>query len=130
MEYGKTVSRKGKELFQELIAFSSFERGAGGQKTNLWRIGLQEERDRVPVPVVYGKGAPASWLGVPMMSGERVVGVISVQAYRPYVYGEDEQLLLSTIADQLAAAFEKSRLFDEQQQASLLMGERVQAVWA
>ncbi len=58
--------------------------------------------------------APASWLGVPMLIGDRVVGVISVQAYRPYAYGEEEQLLLSTIADQVAVAVDNARLFESE----------------
>ena len=58
---------------------------------------------------------PASWLGVPMRLGERVTGVISVQAYRPRAYGEEEQQLLLTIADQVAVAVENARLFEAAQ---------------
>ncbi|HEC33807.1 MAG TPA: GAF domain-containing protein, partial [Chloroflexi bacterium] len=76
---------------------------------------FEEERERLPWQVmVWGTmKAPASWLGVPMRIGDRVVGVISVQAYRPHAYGEEEQLLLSTIADQVAVAVENARLFEE-----------------
>ncbi|MBN1810404.1 MAG: GAF domain-containing protein [Anaerolineae bacterium] len=57
---------------------------------------------------------PASWLGVPMRIGERVTGVISVQAYHPHAYGEEDQQFLSTIADQVAMAVENARLFHAQ----------------
>jgi len=57
----------------------------------------------------------ASWLGVPLMIGERVIGVVSVQSYRPYAFGEEEELLLSTIADQIAIATENARLYGEVQ---------------
>ena len=66
----------------------------------------------LPVPVVWGRSAE-SWLGVPMRSGDRVLGMISVQAYRPYAYDENDQQLLSTIADQVALAVQNANLFDE-----------------
>jgi signal transduction histidine kinase/HAMP domain-containing protein len=85
---------------------------------------FEQERDHLPPPVLCGTmKAPASWLGVPMQVGERVVGVICVQAYRPHAYGEEEQLLLSTIADQVAIALENARLFQaEREQRELSEG--------
>ncbi len=56
--------------------------------------------------------AAESWLGVPMTLGDRVTGVISVQAYRPHAYGEEDLTLLATIADQVAAAVERARLYE------------------
>ncbi len=70
--------------------------------------------ERAPAPVYQGQPAD-SWLGVPMMSGDEVLGVICVQAYRPLAFGEVEQQLLSTIADQVALAVRNARLFDESQ---------------
>ncbi len=57
--------------------------------------------------------APAarSWLGVPLRIGERVLGLIAVEAYRPNAYDEEDQLLLSVIADQVAVAVETARLY-------------------
>ncbi len=74
---------------------------------------------------------PASWLGVPMQVGERVTGVICVQAYHPHAYGEEEQLLLSTIADQVAVAVENARLFQaerEQRELAKALEEAAAAV--
>jgi len=72
----------------------------------------EQEQDHLPPPAVWGTmRSPASWLGVPMLVGERLIGVISVQAYRPHAYGEEEQLLLSTIADQVAVAVQNARLY-------------------
>ncbi|MBN1955920.1 MAG: GAF domain-containing protein [Anaerolineae bacterium] len=73
---------------------------------------FEKEQGRLPVPVVIGE-VPLSLLGVPMHIGDRVVGVISVQAYRANAYGEQDQQLLSTIADQIAIAIENARLFAE-----------------
>jgi PAS domain S-box-containing protein len=77
---------------------------------------FEQERASLPVPDIWGSmKLPASWLGVPMRLGERVTGVISVQAYRPRAYGEEEQQLLLTIADQVAMAVENARLFEAAQ---------------
>jgi GAF domain-containing protein len=66
-----------------------------------------------------------SWLGVPMMIGEQVIGVIAVQSYTtPRLYDEHHRDLLTAIASQAAIALENARLF-QQTQASL---EQVQAV--
>ena len=74
---------------------------------------LQAEKDNLPPPRLWGTMKwPGSWLGVPMRIGERVVGVISVQAYLPDAYNEEDKLLLSTIADQVAVAVENARLYE------------------
>jgi PAS domain S-box-containing protein len=75
---------------------------------------LEQEQDRLPAPVLIGGDKlPASWLGVPLLVGERVIGVINLQSYRPHAWGEEEELLLLTIADQVAVALENARLFEE-----------------
>jgi len=86
---------------------------------------LDEERDQLPDLLLWGTmKQPRSWLGVPMRIGGRMIGVICVQTYQPYSYGEEEQLLLSTIADQVAVAVENARLYEQERrrasQTSLL----------
>ncbi len=47
----------------------------------------------------------ASWLGVPMMVGEKVLGVIATyHQTRNYVYSGDDQKILQALADQAAVA--------------------------
>lgn len=60
-------------------------------------------------------GDPAlCWLGVPMISQESVVGVISVQSTRkPGLYDEDHQRLLQAIANAAAGAVVNARTFEE-----------------
>ncbi|MBM4459846.1 MAG: GAF domain-containing protein, partial [Chloroflexi bacterium] len=73
----------------------------------------EQEKEHLPPVQVWGTmEAPPSWLGVPMLLGADVVGVISVQAYRPNAYGEAEQELLATIADAVAVAIESTRLYE------------------
>jgi putative nucleotidyltransferase with HDIG domain len=57
-----------------------------------------------------------AWLGVPIQLGENTIGVISVQAYTANVYSEEDAQLLATIADQIAVAIQRARLFEETQQ--------------
>jgi len=54
-----------------------------------------------------------SFVGVPMILDERVIGVLAVQSYtRDDAYDEQHQELLATVAGQVAVAFERIRLLD------------------
>ncbi len=55
---------------------------------------------------------PFSWLGVPMLVGERPIGVICVQTFTRRLYDEEDRALLSTVADQIAIAVENARLYE------------------
>lgn len=52
-----------------------------------------------------------SWLAVPLVVYDEVVGVMSVQSTRKYAYGLAHLRVLATIADQAAVAIENSRLY-------------------
>jgi len=92
---------------------------------------FEKERDQLPEASLWGTmKAPSSWLGVPMLIGERLIGVICVQDYRPYVYGEEEELLLSTIADQVAVAIEQARLYEAERDQRALAEALEEAVAA
>ena len=54
-----------------------------------------------------------SWLGIPIISGDRVIGVICLEAVEPNAYDESDERLLSTLASSMAVALESARLFDE-----------------
>jgi signal transduction histidine kinase/putative methionine-R-sulfoxide reductase with GAF domain len=63
---------------------------------------------------LWGTGkVPASWIGVPMLVGDRLVGVMSVQTYRGRRYDSEDLLLASTIADQVSVAVENARLYEK-----------------
>ena len=50
------------------------------------------------------------WLGVPLQTGEKMVGVMSVQSYTdPDLYGEEDMQLLSSVAGQVAQVIERKR---------------------
>jgi PAS domain S-box-containing protein len=57
-----------------------------------------------------------AWLGVPMLVGNRILGVLSVQSVQtPNLYDEHDRELLTAIASQAAIALENARLFQESQ---------------
>ncbi len=54
-----------------------------------------------------------SWLGVPLNSGQNVIGMMAVQSYSKCdLYGEDDVRILSAIGDQVAVAIENARMFE------------------
>ncbi|HVT44646.1 MAG TPA: ATP-binding protein [Thermoanaerobaculia bacterium] len=69
--------------------------------------------------------ATESWLGVPMMSHERVIGVISVQSYRRNAFRDDDVVLLGAVANQAAVAIENARLYQDLEGLYLALEERV-----
>jgi GAF domain-containing protein len=75
------------------------------------------EAESLPVKMHRTGGEPIrSYLGVPLLWRERVIGVISVQSYQVGAYGEAEMQLLITLAAQAAVAIENALLFQETQQ--------------
>ena len=57
-----------------------------------------------------------SWLAVPLVAQERVIGIMSIQSREPHAYDESHQRLLYAIADQAAVAIENARLHAQTQQ--------------
>ncbi len=56
-----------------------------------------------------------SYLGVPLISHDKVIGVISVQCARPLAFDETDERLLTALAAQTAMAFENARLHKQAQ---------------
>ncbi len=54
-----------------------------------------------------------SWLGVPIMVGQAVLGALNVQAFPANQFGEDAVRLLSIIAGTIGIAIQNARLFEE-----------------
>ena len=54
-----------------------------------------------------------SYLGVPLLFGDRLVGTLEMASDRPNAFNQDHQRLLMLVATQAAAALERARLFDE-----------------
>jgi PAS domain S-box-containing protein len=70
------------------------------------------------VRLLYGTEAgelvtPQSGLVVPILSGDRVLGVLSVQSYRPEAYGDPDVLSLGAIAAQAAVTIKRLRATEQ-----------------
>lgn len=63
--------------------------------------------------------APRSWLGVPMLVGDQVIGAIIVKdLIQDERYSEEDLALLSTIASQVATAIQNMRLIEQVQRSA------------
>jgi diguanylate cyclase (GGDEF)-like protein len=68
-------------------------------------------------------GTPSrSYIGVPLMYRDRVLGVLSAQSRQPNAYDSRQIRLLETIAAQSAIAIENARLYDELRRLSVTDG--------
>ena len=74
----------------------------GGSSTALEALGA----------IVSG-GATESWLGVPILAGDRPIGVIALESFEQDAFTEADERLLSTVASSMGVALENARLFDE-----------------
>jgi PAS domain S-box-containing protein/putative nucleotidyltransferase with HDIG domain len=85
---------------------------------------FKKEMDQLEQAELWGTmDLPASWLGVPILFGGKVLGVISIQMYTPNAYSEIEQELLSTIADEVAVSIANSRLYAAEKQRATRLTE-------
>lgn len=71
---------------------------------------LSREIQSLPVePIVMGQAKfSESWLGVPMMTGERFLGLLVVASYQPHAFDEDDVALLTNVANQAALALDNA----------------------
>src|SRR6059058_4902898 len=80
-------------------------------------------------------GAPSiDWLGVPLKTGDRTIGVLVAQTYAPGVrYGEREKEILQFVSTQVAMAIERKRteeqLLENEHRYRLLFQSNPEAMW-
>jgi putative nucleotidyltransferase with HDIG domain len=58
-----------------------------------------------------------TWLGIPLISRDRLVGAISVQSFEPNAFNEEDCRFLESIASQVAHSLENAHLFEELEDA-------------
>ena len=54
-----------------------------------------------------------SWLGVPLLVGERVIGMLAIDSTKPDFFTRQQARLVGAFGDQVAVALENARLFEE-----------------
>ncbi len=82
-------------------------------------LGTREEQiahGAIRVPREEGKeDQNQSYLGVPILAEQKVLGLISVQSYQEKAFNESHLKLLTTLSNSMSVALENARLFDETQ---------------
>lgn len=63
-----------------------------------------------------------SWLGVPFIVGDRVIGMLAIDHTRPAYYTTDHARLVTAFANQVAIAIENARLFGRVEQLAITDG--------
>ena len=76
------------------------------------RIATDEEANDLGA-IQIGGSDTESFLGVPILSGDRVTGVVALEQLEKDAFGESDERLLSTLASSMGVALENARLFDE-----------------
>jgi diguanylate cyclase (GGDEF)-like protein/PAS domain S-box-containing protein len=76
---------------------------------------LRKEIDNLTVkPLLVGeKRLSRSWLGVPMMTDENLIGLLAVASYRPNMFDETDKLLLEQIGQQAVLSIQNARHYEE-----------------
>ncbi len=77
---------------------------------------VAEQAARLGQPTLPGTITPKSWLGVPMLVGDKVTGILSLQDVdQENAFDESDVHLLQGLAASMSVALENARLFDETQ---------------
>lgn len=88
-------------------------------------IGSYQEENERELSSVDDGVETESWLGVPMVVQDRVIGMISIQNHRRDAFTADDVVLMEAIASQAAAALDASRRFHELQELNVELEERI-----
>jgi len=63
--------------------------------------------------IYIGGALSNSWLGVPILVGDRLIGMINLESIQPHAFDEADERLLGTLASSMGVALENARLFGE-----------------
>jgi len=75
----------------------------------------ESELNTLPIKIetVGNKKISPSWMGVPMMSGEKVLGVLAVASYEKNAFSEEDLQFLINITNQASIAIVNAQLFNQ-----------------
>ncbi|MBV9071592.1 MAG: GAF domain-containing protein [Acidobacteria bacterium] len=88
-------------------------------------IGSVADEKRIGVRAVADTKPTESWLGVPMIARDRLIGVISVESFNKNAFTNDDMLLLTAIANQAAVAIENAHLYKDLEGLTYALEQRV-----
>ena len=67
-----------------------------------------------------------SWLGIPLYSKNKVMGMLILSRSAPAAFNQDDVLLVSTFAIQASIALENARLYDDLNRFNQMMERMVE----
>jgi GAF domain-containing protein len=82
-------------------------------------------RDRSTFRRYNGGRPPRTYFGLPLISGDKLVGVMSVQSYKPHAFDEEQRHFIQAVAYQTAIALENALLHEHQLSQRLLVLKRL-----
>lgn len=88
-------------------------------------VGSVADEKRIGVQSIVDTKQTESWLGVPMVARDRVVGVISIESYRKNAFKQEDVILLTAIANQAAVALDNSHLYRDLEGLTVALEQRV-----
>ena len=93
----------------DLIESTQFEMGSG---LSAW---VAKQRDSILLPDVRKKspGDFRSFISTPLLSGEKLIGVVNIGHKEPHFLNEHHQQFLEIIAGEMAATIERARYEEE-----------------
>jgi PAS domain S-box-containing protein len=72
-------------------------------------------RDKLPdtpIPFYQNQQNTHSWLGIPLIVKDRVLGALSIQSFSPNAFSEEQRKFLETLTNQAAIAIDNANLFE------------------
>ena len=70
---------------------------------------------RMGQPTIAGTVTPKSWLGVPMLVGDQVTGILSLQSiHQENAFRESDVRILETLAASMSVALDNARLWEQE----------------
>lgn len=70
------------------------------------------DKEKLPATPRHETRPARSWLGVPLTIQDRVIGIVSVQSFRPDMFSIADERFLVSVAQHTALAIENARLYE------------------
>ncbi len=76
---------------------------------------LRQEIDSISMrPILVGeKKLSRSWLGVPLLTEDKLIGLLAVASYKPYMFDNTDKLLMEQISQQAVLSIQNAHHYEE-----------------
>jgi two-component system sensor histidine kinase/response regulator len=88
-------------------------------------LGSTDEERRFGVKAIADSKPTESWLGVPMIARDKIIGVIAVESFKRNAFSADDLILLTAIANQAAVTIDNAHLYRDLEGLTYALEQRV-----